>query len=43
MNKENSLFFITLKHNDILFEFKDSYRLLPMSLNKLIKDFIFIG
>lgn len=39
MDPYNSLFYLKFKYNDITFEFKDSYKIIPLGLNKLITDF----
>jgi hypothetical protein len=38
-DKANSIFNISFEHNGYSFIFKDSFKLLPMSLDKLLKDF----
>jgi hypothetical protein len=38
MDPNNEMFYINFKYGDIEFEFKDSYKLIPLKLNKLIKD-----
>lgn len=38
-DKQNSIFFIEFVHNGITFKFKDSFKLMPLGLDKLLKDF----
>jgi hypothetical protein len=38
-DKNNSIFNISFEHNGYSFVFKDSFKILPMSLDKLLKDF----
>lgn len=39
MDDGNSIFYMKFDYNDYTFEFKDSYKLMPLGLDKLIKDF----
>jgi hypothetical protein len=38
-DNNNSIFLIEFNYNGYLFRFKDSFKLMPMSLDKLLKDF----
>lgn len=38
-DKNNSLFLIEFEYNGVLFKIKDSFKLLPLGLDKLLKDF----
>lgn len=38
-DKQNSIFLIEFYHNGYIFRFKDSFKLLPLGLDKLLKDF----
>jgi hypothetical protein len=38
-DKQNSIFYISFNYNGYLFHFKDSFKLMPHGLDKLLKDF----
>ncbi len=39
MDPGNSIFYISFEHNNRKFEFKDSYKFMPIALNKILKGF----